>query len=232
MSRTSRANAWRPSRSSPQRGLGLPLEQKLTSFIHRSTSVLLEVQPRSGASLDGTISHHFAVSPLKRSAPSASRAGSSLPEKRARPSEPVVTPPRKKKAQPARPFAHPSTYAHLSPLTDHITLNNDVLLVGINPGVSSALHGHAYAGSTNRFWKIVSSLSDPPIHLSSLTLTGSPSCTLQASLLPCSPTRRTRPSRRASTSASPTSSRARRSRLPSCRRRPTCEGRSEIWSRR
>jgi TDG/mug DNA glycosylase family protein len=48
----------------------------------------------------------------------------------------------------------PSEWAHLR-LTDRIRYDLDVLFVGINPGVQSALTGHHFAGFSNRFWKLL-----------------------------------------------------------------------------
>src|SRR5215208_7466211 len=41
------------------------------------------------------------------------------------------------------------------PLRDRIAPGVDVLFVGINPGVRSALTGHHFAGFSNRFWKLL-----------------------------------------------------------------------------
>jgi TDG/mug DNA glycosylase family protein len=43
----------------------------------------------------------------------------------------------------------------LPPLRDCIRRPVRVLLVGINPGVRSALTGHHFAGYSNRFWKLL-----------------------------------------------------------------------------
>jgi double-stranded uracil-DNA glycosylase len=43
----------------------------------------------------------------------------------------------------------------LPPLRDCIRPPVRVLLVGINPGVRSALTGHHFAGYSNRFWKLL-----------------------------------------------------------------------------
>ena len=43
----------------------------------------------------------------------------------------------------------------LPPLRDRIRPGVDVLFVGINPGVRSALTGHHFAGFSNRFWKVL-----------------------------------------------------------------------------
>jgi double-stranded uracil-DNA glycosylase len=40
-------------------------------------------------------------------------------------------------------------------LTDRITRDLQVLFVGINPGVRSAITGHHFAGYSNRFWKLL-----------------------------------------------------------------------------
>jgi TDG/mug DNA glycosylase family protein len=45
-------------------------------------------------------------------------------------------------------------YEHLR-LTDRIEPGVRVLLIGINPGVTSALTGHHFAGPTNRFWRLL-----------------------------------------------------------------------------
>ncbi|HEY2434484.1 MAG TPA: mismatch-specific DNA-glycosylase [Vicinamibacterales bacterium] len=45
-------------------------------------------------------------------------------------------------------------YEHLR-LTDAIEPGVRVILVGINPGVLSALSGHHFAGPTNRFWGLL-----------------------------------------------------------------------------
>src|SRR5438067_2715373 len=43
----------------------------------------------------------------------------------------------------------------LPPLRDRIRPGIEVLFVGINPGVRSALTGHHFAGYSNRFWKLL-----------------------------------------------------------------------------
>lgn len=53
----------------------------------------------------------------------------------------------------------------LPPLRDRIHPGVEVLFVGINPGVRSALTGHHFAGFSNRFWKLLyeSGLVSEPI---------------------------------------------------------------------
>src|SRR5215467_8445429 len=50
-------------------------------------------------------------------------------------------------------------------LRDHIRPGLQVLFVGINPGVRSAITGHHFAGYSNRFWKLLfdSRLAPEPI---------------------------------------------------------------------
>jgi double-stranded uracil-DNA glycosylase len=49
---------------------------------------------------------------------------------------------------------HKAAWAHLR-LIDRIRPHLDVLFVGINPGVQSAITGHHFAGFSNRFWKLL-----------------------------------------------------------------------------
>jgi TDG/mug DNA glycosylase family protein len=48
-----------------------------------------------------------------------------------------------------------ATRVILPPLRDRIRPGVQVLFVGINPGVRSALTGHHFAGFSNRFWKLL-----------------------------------------------------------------------------
>lgn len=49
-----------------------------------------------------------------------------------------------------RPYvASDGKYADLAPLNDKLSPENDIVFVGINPGVTSAERGHHYAGPTN-----------------------------------------------------------------------------------
>lgn len=60
-----------------------------------------------------------------------------------------------KKQRKSSKYADPSKYAHLSPLVDILEPNLICVFVGTNPGVSTALHGHAYAHPSNHFWKLL-----------------------------------------------------------------------------
>src|SRR5688500_14856574 len=48
----------------------------------------------------------------------------------------------------------PYNWSHLR-LKDRVRPGVRVLLVGINPGVRSAITGHHFAGYSNRFWKLL-----------------------------------------------------------------------------
>lgn len=58
-------------------------------------------------------------------------------------------------------YAAPSRYAHLSPLVDVLEPGLKLVFVGLNPGISTAVTGHAYAHPSNRFWHL--------LHVSGLT---------------------------------------------------------------
>lgn len=60
-----------------------------------------------------------------------------------------------KKQRTSSKYADPSKYAHLSPLVDILETDLICVFVGTNPGVSTALHGHAYAHPSNHFWKLL-----------------------------------------------------------------------------
>lgn len=47
------------------------------------------------------------------------------------------------------------TRTHRSVLPDYIDTHVRILFVGINPGLRSASLGHHFAGSSNRFWKVL-----------------------------------------------------------------------------
>ena len=53
-----------------------------------------------------------------------------------------------------------------SDLPDYLAPNLKILFVGINPGLRSAALGHHYAGSSNRFWKLLFEANLVPERLS------------------------------------------------------------------
>lgn len=70
---------------------------------------------------------------------------------------------KRKRARPSAGYAPPSTFAHLAPLPDAMAPNAFVLFCGLNPGIQTAISGHAYSSPTNRFWKIMYSSGVLPV---------------------------------------------------------------------
>lgn len=68
----------------------------------------------------------------------------------------------KKRKRPATGYAPPSTYSHLPSLPDAILPNLIILFIGLNPGISTARTGHAYAHPSNLFWKLLYSSGITP----------------------------------------------------------------------
>ncbi|KAN0093851.1 DNA glycosylase [Hyaloscypha variabilis] len=64
--------------------------------------------------------------------------------------------PRKKSRSPSG-YAPPSTYAHLPELQDVLAPNLICVFIGLNPGITTATSGHAYAHPSNLFWKLLHS---------------------------------------------------------------------------
>ncbi|KAF8473314.1 uracil-DNA glycosylase-like protein [Kalaharituber pfeilii] len=56
-----------------------------------------------------------------------------------------------------RSYAPPEKYAHLKGVPDAIDYNLVLLLIGLNPGITTAKVGHAYSNRTNRFWRYLHS---------------------------------------------------------------------------
>lgn len=80
------------------------------------------------------------------------------PAKRTRTSETIgaASPRAKKKRKPSK-YADPAKYAHLAPLVDILEPNLICVFVGTNPGIGTAVAGHAYAHPSNLFWKLLHS---------------------------------------------------------------------------
>jgi TDG/mug DNA glycosylase family protein len=69
----------------------------------------------------------------------------------------------KKKRSSSSRYAPPSKYAFINNLlTDAIAPNLITLFIGLNPGISTATSGHAYAHPSNRFWKLMHSSGCTP----------------------------------------------------------------------
>ncbi|KAG5976345.1 hypothetical protein E4U55_007359 [Claviceps digitariae] len=96
-------------------------------------------------------------SPRKRpSVPTSSSSSSSSPS-------PITKKPKNtKRPRPRTGYAPPSQFAHLPLLPDALGPNLLVLFIGLNPGISTALTGHAYAHPSNLFWKLLHSSGITP----------------------------------------------------------------------
>lgn len=89
------------------------------------------------------------------SAPPSPLSTSSSPKRKSTTLAPSPSP-RKKSRSPSG-YAPPSTYAHLPELPDVLEPNLICIFVGLNPGIKTALSGHAYAHPSNLFWKLMHS---------------------------------------------------------------------------
>ncbi|XP_045104451.1 uncharacterized protein LOC123499975 isoform X2 [Portunus trituberculatus] len=78
---------------------------------------------------------------IKRSAPDNDTDGAPLPS------------PSKQKKKPDRFNGMDEKDVAMKTLPDHLGPNLDILIIGINPGLTAAHKGHHYAGPGNHFWK-------------------------------------------------------------------------------
>ncbi|KTW29841.1 hypothetical protein T552_01045 [Pneumocystis carinii B80] len=64
----------------------------------------------------------------------------------------------KRKRRPKRSYVGPEYYSHLpSGVPDVLKENLIVMFIGLNPGIATVKAGHAFAGPTNLFWKLLHS---------------------------------------------------------------------------
>ena len=101
----------------------------------------------------------FMTSDSKKTAASDEATVKFQKKDRRRPQPPEDTetcaPDAKRQKKTSAKYAPPSNYAHLPYLNDVITPNLIVLFIGLNPGVTTAKKGHAYAHPSNHFWKLL-----------------------------------------------------------------------------
>ncbi|KAH6642999.1 uracil-DNA glycosylase-like protein [Boeremia exigua] len=114
------------------------------------------------ASFKGRIAKYEYTNSSAKEDQTPSSASPARPAKRLRTTSVTATkatpsPRAAKKQRKSSKYADPSQYAHLSPLVDILEPNLVCVFVGTNPGVSTALHGHAYAHPSNHFWKLLHS---------------------------------------------------------------------------
>ncbi|QSL64992.1 hypothetical protein MERGE_002296 [Pneumocystis wakefieldiae] len=63
-----------------------------------------------------------------------------------------------RKQRPRRSYVPPEYYSHLPPgVPDVLRENLIVMFIGLNPGIATVKAGHAFAGPTNLFWKLLHS---------------------------------------------------------------------------
>ena len=64
--------------------------------------------------------------------------------------------PAKKLTRTSSKYAPPTKYAHLvNKLTDSLAPNLICVFIGLNPGIQTAVKGHAYSHRSNLFWKLL-----------------------------------------------------------------------------
>ncbi|KAI9835458.1 MAG: hypothetical protein M1819_002376 [Sarea resinae] len=116
---------------------------------------------RSGTRASETRSQSSPSKRRKLENPSTSPTGAT-PEPP--PSNPPATPKSemKKKKRASSRYAPPSTYAHLPPLVDVLAPNLICVFIGVNPGIRTAVTGHAYSHPSNLFWKLLHSSGITP----------------------------------------------------------------------
>ncbi|GAB0137542.1 hypothetical protein EsDP_00005802 [Epichloe bromicola] len=106
-----------------------------------------------------TAAQKSANKPAKRTKPAHQSDEASTEEKKEKKKKKKK---KKKRARPSTGYAPPSQYAHLPPLPDAVAPDLLVLFIGLNPGISTALTGHAYAHPSNLFWKLLHSSGVTP----------------------------------------------------------------------
>ncbi|KAI9171738.1 G/U mismatch-specific uracil DNA glycosylase [Paramyrothecium foliicola] len=110
-------------------------------------------------------SPRLSVSPAKPAitdlpAPPPPVSASPTPKRKSAPASPA--PSRKKRSRTSSGYAPPSKYAHLEGIPDAVAPNLLVFFVGLNPGIQTAVTGHAYAHPSNLFWKLLYSSGVTP----------------------------------------------------------------------
>ncbi|KAL2042145.1 hypothetical protein N7G274_005333 [Stereocaulon virgatum] len=99
-----------------------------------------------------------AAGPKRKSlskAPSTQTPSPATSTKRKLPTATASPSPTKKKKRASSTYAPPSKYAHLpNLLTDSLAPNLICVFIGVNPGLRTAITGHAYSHPSNLFWKL------------------------------------------------------------------------------
>jgi TDG/mug DNA glycosylase family protein len=107
-------------------------------------------------------SPRFSVSPTKAIIKDSPTPASPSPAPKRKSSSASPAPSKKKRNRTPSGYAPPSKYAHLNGLPDAVAPNLLVFFVGLNPGIQTAVTGHAYAHPSNLFWKLLYSSGVTP----------------------------------------------------------------------
>ncbi|KAE9368650.1 DNA glycosylase [Stipitochalara longipes BDJ] len=95
--------------------------------------------------------------PIPRTIKPGSRTSSPISKTKRKSSNLSPSPSPRKKSRSPSGYAPPSTYAHLPELQDVLAQNLICVFIGLNPGITTATSGHAYAHPSNLFWKLLHS---------------------------------------------------------------------------
>ena len=107
-------------------------------------------------------SPRFSASPTKAIIKNSPTPVSPSPAPKRKSSSASPAPSKKKRNRTPSGYAPPSKYAHLNGLPDAVAPNLLVFFVGLNPGIQTAVTGHAYAHPSNMFWKLLYSSGITP----------------------------------------------------------------------
>ncbi|KAH8596668.1 uracil-DNA glycosylase-like protein [Bisporella sp. PMI_857] len=87
----------------------------------------------------------------------SSSSSTSKPDRKHKVTSLTATPYSRKKSKSPAGYAPPSKYAHLPELPDVLEPNLICVFIGLNPGITTASSGHAYAHPSNLFWRLLHS---------------------------------------------------------------------------
>lgn len=127
---------------------------------HRMTEMVEENALKLPSSFNGALSK-FMFSEKTNSA--SKRVDPTLRQDKVAPATTTTTTTKSKKRKRKHAgYAPPSTYAHLSGIPDALSRNLICVFIGFNPGLATAIAGHAYASPTNSFWRLLHSSGCTP----------------------------------------------------------------------
>jgi len=155
-----------PNRSDNEAGEQEPTIRKTAStfgsvldkFKYETTEALTTIATRRSprqlkvnkSTQTGSVLHSPVLSPQQRLCSTDTRPDGTSPSKKIQ-TRHVASP----RSRSSSKYANPAKYAHLSPLTDTIIPGLLLVFIGVNPGITTAETGHAYAHPSNRFWHLL-----------------------------------------------------------------------------